>query len=226
MAYWKRTSDLTKQMLVVITGPVGGGKSTVALALADRFRESGRTAAVIDLDLVYCMARQVEGFAEPNAWTTARRGAAALADAFFAEGMEVVIVEGEFFNQGELDALRNNLATAVECRFVTLVVSFEQSLARVSGDSSRGASRDPQFLKRLHSQFVEALPFLRASSLLVEADRQTPREIAQLIRDTVLQNAPQRGENSERVEFEDNGHRGRSRAHGQYSRGDVPDDDS
>jgi adenylylsulfate kinase-like enzyme len=90
---------LTKQMLVVITGPVGGGKSTVALALADRFRESRRTAAVIDLDVVYCMARQGEGFDEANVWNTARHGAAALADAFFAEGMEAVIVEGEFFTR-------------------------------------------------------------------------------------------------------------------------------
>jgi len=179
-------SALTERMLMVVTGPVGGGKSTVALVLADLFRESGRAAAVIDLDLVYCMARQVEGFGEANAWTTARRGAAALADAFFAEGMEVVIVEGEFFTQGELDALRSNFATTVEYRFVTLVVSLEEALGRVSGDLSRGMSRDPQFLKRLHSQFVAALPFLRASSLLVEADQQTPRELAELIRNTVL----------------------------------------
>ena len=180
---------MTERMLVVVTGPVGGGKSTVALVLADCFRESGRTAAVIDLDLVYCMARQVEGFDEATIWTTARRGAAALADAFFAEGMEVVIVEGEFFNQGELDAVLHNLVTPVERRFVTLVVSYEEALRRVSGDPSRGASRDPQFLKRLHSQFVEALPFLRAASLLVEAGQRTPREVAEFIRDAVLQNS-------------------------------------
>ncbi len=181
---------MAERMLLVVTGPVGGGKSTVALVLADRVRQSGRTAAVIDLDLVYCMARQVEGFDEANIWTTARRGAAALADAFFSEGMQVVIVEGEFFDQGELDALRRNLATPVEHRFVTLVVSYEEALRRVSGDPSRGASRDPQFLKRLHSTFVEALPFLRAASLLVEADQDTPREMAELIRDAVLQDSP------------------------------------
>lgn len=129
------------------------------------------------------MARQIEGFGEANIWTIARHGAAALADAFFSEGMEVVIVEGEFFAQEEFNALRNNLVTAVEHRFVTLMVSFDKALSRVSGDLSRGMSRDPQFLKRLHSQFVAALPFLRASSLLIEADQQTPRELAELIRD-------------------------------------------
>jgi shikimate kinase len=190
MGYSKQTSDPARQMLAIVTGPVGGGKSTVALALADRIRAAGRSAAVIDLDLVYCMARQVEGFDEANVWSVARRGAAALADAFLAEGMEVVIVEGEFFNRGELDALRGNLATPVEHRFVTLVVCYEEALRRVSGDPSRGASRDPHFLKRLHSAFVEALPYLRAASLLVEADQDTPREIAELISDAVLQVSP------------------------------------
>jgi chloramphenicol 3-O-phosphotransferase len=177
--------SLTEQMLVVVTGPVGGGKSTVALALADLLREAGRPTAVVDLDLVYCMARQGESFAEANTWTTARHGAAALADAFYAEGMQIVIVEGEFFTQGELDALRNYLTTPLEHHFVTLAVSYEQTLVRVAGDPSRGLSRDPQFLKRLHVQFVDALPFLRDCSLVVDADQLTPHELAERIKDAV-----------------------------------------
>jgi shikimate kinase len=178
--------SLTERLLVVITGPVGGGKSTVALALADLLHEAGRSTAAIDLDLVYCMGRQTTSFGEVNTWTTARRGAAALADAFFAEGIHVVIVEGEFFTQGELDALRNHLLTPVQHRFVTLEASYEQALRRVSGDASRGMSRDPQFLKRLHAQFLEALPFLRACSLVVDTDQQTAAELAKTIRDAVL----------------------------------------
>jgi len=174
-------------MLIVLTGPVGGGKSTVALALAHSFRESGQAAAVIDLDLVYCMARgTLRAGGEENIWAAARRGAAALADVFFDEGIRIVIVEGDFFTQEELDTLYNNIATPVEHKFVTLVVSYEVALRRVSGDSNRGMSRDPQFLKLLHSQFIKALPFLRASSSLIDADQQTPREIAELIRDTLL----------------------------------------
>jgi shikimate kinase len=165
-------------MLLVITGPVGGGKSTVALALAERFRAAGRTTAVIDLDVVYGMARQVAGFGEENVWATARHGAAALADAFFAEGMQVVIVEGEFFTQAELSALRDPLTAPVEHRFVTLVVSLAEALRRVAGDPSRGLSRHPQFLARLHAQFTAALPFLRVASLLVDAEQRSPLELA------------------------------------------------
>jgi shikimate kinase len=173
-------------MLIVITGPVGGGKSTVALAVADRLRQTGRTAAVIDLDLVYCMARQVDGYGELDMWAAARHGAAALADAFFADGMCAVIVEGEFFSHDELDALRGRLATAARCRFVTLVVSYETALRHVAGDPSRGMSRDPEFLRRLHAQFEKALPFLEEASLLIQADRPTPSELAETICDATL----------------------------------------
>ncbi len=170
-----------ERMLVILTGPVGGGKSTTALALAERFRARRQTVAVIDLDVVYCMARQGDGFGELSIWATARHAAAALADAFFRDGLHIVIVEGEFFSQDELDALCAHLATPVERHFVTLMVSLEQALQRVAGDPSRGLSRNPRFLGRLHAQFVQELPFLRASSLVVDADRRSPRELAEVI---------------------------------------------
>ena len=175
---------MSEPLLVVVNGPVGGGKSTVSLALADRYRESGRTAAVIDLDLLYHMARQTDRLTFDNtALTTARRGVAALADSFFADGMGVVIVDGEFFAQEELDTLRNNIATDIEHQFVTLVVSYQKALERVAGDTGRTLSADPTILKRLHERFVEALPFLEIASLLVDADHRTPGELAELIRD-------------------------------------------
>lgn len=169
-----------------MTGPVGGGKSTVARHVADRFRELGRAAAVIDLDLVYCMARQTEGFSEQGVWATARRGAAALADSFFTEDIDVVVVEGEFFSQEEPDALLGSLVTPAASYFVALVVSYEKALERVSGDPTRGMSRDPDFLKRLRAQFTQALPFLRIASLLVEADEAGPRDLAGLILERAL----------------------------------------
>ena len=170
-----------ERMLVILTGPVGGGKSTTALALAERFRARRQMAAVIDLDVVYCMARQVDGFGEMNIWATARHAAAALADAFFRDGLHIVIVEGEFFSQDELDAFCAHLTTPAERHFVTLEVSLEQALHRVAGDPSRGLSRDPHFLAWLHAQFVQALPFLRASSLVVDASQRSPHELAEVI---------------------------------------------
>ena len=44
----------------------------------------------------------------------------------------------------------------------------------------------PKFLKRLHEDFVRALPYLESASVLVPADDQTPEELAALMVDAVL----------------------------------------
>ncbi len=173
---------------MLLTGPVGSGKSTAALALADHLRAAGRSTAVIDLDLVYCMTRQRGGFGEADVWRTARRGAAALVDAFFACGLEVVVVEGGFFESTECNALRDYLVTRADAKFVTLNVSYEEALQRVQSDPdpTRVVSRNPDVLQRLHTEFVRALPWLRSSSSVIEADRMTPQEIARSIAEKVL----------------------------------------
>ena len=177
---------MTERLLVVLTGAVGAGKSTTALALAIHIRSLGRTAAVVDLDEVYCMVRQHEGFDEPAGWDAARRGAAALADSFFASGLEVVVVEGGFFTPDERRQLRDSLGSKVEEEYFTLLVSYEEALRRARGDPRRGASRDPKFLKWLHDNFVKALPYLESASVLVRADDRTPKELAALMVDAVL----------------------------------------
>lgn len=170
-----------KPLLMLLTGPVGGGKSTVALAVADRFREVGRAVAVIDLDLIYRMARQRDGFDEMEAWHTARRGAAALADAFFTCGLDVVVVEGGIYSQEARDDLREHLSSAVLEMFITLHVSHEETLRRTQADPGRVTTSDPDFLRRLYREFERALPFVRESSLVVEAERRMPSEVAKLI---------------------------------------------
>ena len=172
-----------KPLLVLLTGPVGAGKSTVALAIADRFRQVGRAAAVIDLDLVYCMARQRDGFHEMDVWHTARRGAAALADMFFTCGLDIVVIEGGFFSQEACDASREHLRSVVLGMLITLEVSYEETLRRAQADRNprRVTTRDPNSLQRLYGEFERALPFLRGSSLVVEAERRTPSELAELI---------------------------------------------
>ena len=179
---------MSERLLVVLTGPVAGGKSTVALALATQLRASGHPTAVIDLDIVYCMARQRDGFADEDTWRSARRGAAVLAEAFFDSGARVVVVEGGFFTQHEFDGLCDHMASSVRLRLVTLMVSFEQALQRAQSDPdpSRIVSRDAEVLRLLHGQFVEALPFLRAKSLVLDADRLSPSELALSLADSIM----------------------------------------
>jgi hypothetical protein len=157
-------------LLIVITGPVGAGKSTTGLALARSLRRPDYAVATIDLDQVYGFVRQQDGYGEPTAWARARAGAAGLANALFDTGMSAVIVEGEFFNPEELGRLAAPIQANVRHYFFTLRLAYERALERVQGDPSRGASRDPAFLKLLHAHFTQSLPFLEARSIVIDTD--------------------------------------------------------
>jgi shikimate kinase len=166
-----------QQLLIVITGPVGAGKSTTGLALAQALRRPDKLVAVIDLDLMYSFVRQQDGYGEPTAWVRARHGAAALANALFATDMSVVIVEGEFFNPEELNTLLAPIQPNTRQRFFTLQLSYEHALVRVQGDPSRGASKDPVFLRSMHAAFAQALPFLEQASTVIDTNDMIQDEV-------------------------------------------------
>lgn len=167
----------TLHKLIVITGPVGAGKSTTGVALAATLRRAGVEVALLDLDELYLIVRQQDGYGEPAAWARARHGAGALASALFSTAMAVVIVEGEFFSADELDALLTPIPADVIRYVFTLRVSYARVLAHVQGDPSRGASRDPAFLHWLHTSFVQALPFLEHASTVLDTDALTLEQI-------------------------------------------------
>jgi thymidylate kinase len=180
--------ETNERYLIIITGPVGAGKSTTSLALAQALRRPDIAVAVIDLDQMYGFVRQQPGYGEQTAWLRARQGAAALADCWFATGMSVVIVDGEFFNAEELNALLAPIQSPAVHAFFTLQITYESALERVQGDPSRGDSKNPAFLKWLHSQFVQALPFLEERSIVINTDALTlDQVVARLI--TTLEQA-------------------------------------
>ncbi len=180
------TAALHDQALIILTGPVGGGKSTTTFAIAERLRSHGVGTASIDLDQIYCMARQRDGFSDEEVWNVARRGAAALSDVFFSTVADVVIVEGGFYSADEIGALANYIAADVRLTVFTLRVSFDCALERVAADPdpARVASRNPEILRWLHDQFVAALPYLNMHSTVVEANLESIDSVAAQIADT------------------------------------------
>jgi hypothetical protein len=140
---------------------------------------------VVGLDELYCMARQDDYWGVQPTWAAARRGAAALADSFFASGLDAVVIEGEFFTPDECRQLLDSLVSEADEAYFTLLVSYEVVLGRVQGDPARGASRDPEFLKWLHDNFLRALPYLESASVVLRADDPTPEELAALMVDTL-----------------------------------------
>ena len=69
-------------MLIVISGPIASGKSTVARELARDLEQVGTRAEVIDLDLLHDMLIADGSMSDDSTWTLARRAVATLANTF------------------------------------------------------------------------------------------------------------------------------------------------
>lgn len=170
-------------MLIVISGPIAAGKSTTARALAREVERRGGAAAVVDLDLVYEMLEHDGARKDDDArWAQAQRAAAALANRFAKDGVEFVIVEGDFL----VDDRRlfvEALDASAEPRFVTLRVSFDEAVRRIDGDPTRTFSRDRDFLRRYYDRAEAAIDDVPASDLLVDTEDLTVDDVAAAIAD-------------------------------------------
>jgi adenylylsulfate kinase-like enzyme len=177
-------------MLIVISGPIASGKSTVARALARNLGHDGVTAATIDLDVV-CDMLEHKGALEREAanWVHARRAVASLAKGFLGDGIDVAIVDGDFLQS----TARAELLAAVKPikpRFVTLYASFDIALRRVHDDPTRGLSREPTFLRRHFDAAEAALRDVPATDLALDTESITAAEAARTIADWALTASP------------------------------------
>jgi adenylylsulfate kinase-like enzyme len=157
-------------LVIVITGPIGSGKSTVARELARQLERAGVPVAIIDLDEVHDTLARDGPETDGATWALARREAATLAKTFLADGRAVVIAEGSFNAPGDRAEFAQYLDADVDPVYVTLRVSFEEALRRAQGDPTRGASRDPAFLGRYFAGFSQAPP-TPATDLVIETER-------------------------------------------------------
>jgi adenylylsulfate kinase-like enzyme len=168
-------------LLIVISGPIASGKSAVARAVAEEFEQRGRSAATIDLDVVYEMLEHSTGRKDNDAkWLAVRRAAAALTDSFLAQGAEVVI-EGEFLTSEDRDAYLRYVRTDVQPRFVTLTVSVEEAVRRAEADATRTVSRDRGFLHQHYAAVQGALQATPSTDLLLDTEYLTAGEAARVI---------------------------------------------
>jgi shikimate kinase len=140
--------------LIVITGPIGAGKSSVAQGLAKRFHSAGRSVACVDLDdVVDTLSAPLEDF--ETSWRNARRGHGALIGAWLRSGVDAVIAHGPFYTAEETDALLAEVPPTQERSWVMLLVPFEVAFERIKDDSDRFWSKDRDFLRRAHERFNE-----------------------------------------------------------------------
>ena len=173
-------------MLIVITGPIASGKSTVARELARELERAHVRVAVIDLDLVHEMVGSDGPKSDNATWALARDAAATLAITFLEEGVAVVVAEGSFNTPADRAAFARHLGPNVRPVYVTLRVSFEEALRRAQTDPTRGLSRDPAFLGSYFAASAEVLAAVPATDLIIDTERVRATaaavEIASLIR--------------------------------------------
>jgi predicted kinase len=139
---------VTQRTVIVITGPIASGKSTVARILARELVGRDVRSAVIDLDIIDDMLSADGPTSDPATWTFARHAAASLANTFLSDGVAVVIADGSFNQASDRAAFEQHLDVGISPLYVTLTVSFEEALRRAQRDPTRGVSRDPEFLRR------------------------------------------------------------------------------
>jgi shikimate kinase len=142
------------QDLVIITGPIASGKSTVADLLAQRCASQGRSVAGADLDDVAFAQDGCPDLAE--FWRRAGVAHAALVRGWLAAGTEVVIAHGPISEARSYDSLRAAADHGSRTHHVLLTVRLDIALQRVAADPSRpptALSRDPDFVRATYDAF-------------------------------------------------------------------------
>lgn len=173
-------ASLTR-LLVLAGGPIASGKSTVSHAVAQRLRQIGRPAAAVDVDHVYeLLEARGHSPGDPEVWRRAHRLAGRIVDALFAEGVEVVLVEGDVLVPHSCDELLA-MARPDSVRRVTLVASLATALERVRLDDDRGISRDPAFLTRHYEEIGPILAPRPSEELVLDTDSLSAEEAAEQV---------------------------------------------
>ncbi|HEX7350998.1 hypothetical protein [Brachybacterium sp.] len=150
--------DLTP--LVLVAGPIAAGKSAVSRALAADLRSEGTRLALVELDQIADMARPTL----PD-WTDAHRIFASVTAQWLEAGLDLVIAES-VSTRRELDLLLDTVPAGTPLVTVVLTCGADIALERALSDSTRGLSRQEDFLRRVHADWARELPHIPADLVL------------------------------------------------------------
>lgn len=148
--------------LVVLTGPIASGKSTVAAALAQAASRRCRTAVVVDVDDV-AEAVTAPGAGATGLWFSAHQAHGALVARWVRTPVDLVIGVGPIYSPAERAALLEELPAGVAVHWVLLDAPVATTLARAAADPTRGLSRDAAFHTERHARFQRLLTDIPAA---------------------------------------------------------------
>ncbi|MFD2797663.1 AAA family ATPase [Promicromonospora vindobonensis] len=164
----------TRSRLVIISGPIAAGKSTLAGELVQMLRMDGFSVARTDLDTVAEMALPTL----PN-WDWAHGIHAQLVGAWLRTGVDIVVDEGTS-SPDEVHQVLDQVPEGIDAFHVVLTADFDASLARARADPGRGVSKDPAHLRADHDIYARHLPHL-PSSLRLHVEGQEPAVLARQV---------------------------------------------
>lgn len=171
--------------VLLLTGPSGAGKNTVAAALEPRLER----CAVIDVDLVRWMVRQPhrapwEGAEGRAQHLLGARNASALARNLLDAGYEVVLLDAL---TDEVAALYREELSGRGLRIVLLLPSFEEVLRRNRVRGPRLTEEETTMLYEQHARLTGHDERIDSTSLSAE-------DVAALLRDRLVGGAVVRPE--------------------------------
>lgn len=173
---------MLSNQLVMVSGPIAAGKSTLARELVRALRAGGSSVALTDLDTVAEMALPTL----PD-WGWAHRIHAQLVGAWLQTGVDVVVDEGTSTVE-EVQQVLSKVPLGVRVFHVVLTADYDRSLARALGDPGRGLSQDPGFLRADHDSFASHLPNLPCD-LRLDIEGHRPQDLARKVLDRLSASA-------------------------------------
>ncbi|HMS47160.1 AAA family ATPase [Candidatus Neomicrothrix sp.] len=166
----------TIALLVVITGPIASGKSTVARLLAAEFRRAGRCVATVDIDDTVEM---IGGFGTitDERFRQVQRVHGKLVASWLCQGIDV-IAHGPFYEPREIDALLEALPHGTNPNWLVLDTTYELALDRVQADPNRDLSKDPAILRLAYDRAEALRPGLPPNRWTYDTSEVTGEQIA------------------------------------------------
>jgi chloramphenicol 3-O-phosphotransferase len=160
-----------RRRLIVVSGPIASGKSTLAAKLADLLRSAGESVALVGLDTVAEMALPTL-----DDWAWAHEVHGQVVGGWLATPISTVIAEGPA-TPAEVEQLLRYVPCGVSVLRVLLVTRYATALRRATADPTRGISKDPDFLGDMYRRFTRELPDMQFDMRL-DTEEATPSALA------------------------------------------------
>ena len=179
-------NEARKATLVVVTGPIASGKTSVAFELAALARQQGLRAEAIDLDTIIEMVAGTDWLrVRREHWELAEEAAAAMIDRLLDSGLELVTIAGPFFSEDNREHLLGSLVSRPTARFVMLKVSLEESIRRAQAEPGRGLTSDADFVARIYAGIDwSSVPH---NDVEIDTDDKSLDDVAAAVADQVLE---------------------------------------